>query len=82
MSPKTITPTVRNKKPRNRRSRPQRWHDAVETLIALQDDYRAWLDNLPESLIDTSLGDKLSAIDDLDLQDLQDIDLPRGYGRD
>ena len=31
-------------------SRPKRWAAAVVTLIALQDEYRAWLDNLPTSL--------------------------------
>jgi hypothetical protein len=30
--------------------RPRRWAAAVATLIDLQDDYRAWLDNLPANL--------------------------------
>ena len=29
--------------------RPQRWAAAVATLTALQDEYCAWLDNLPAS---------------------------------
>ena len=62
--------------------RPQRWAAAVATLIALQDEYRAWLDNLPTSLEGSRLADKLQAIVELDLEELQAIDPPRGYGRD
>ena len=32
----TTTPVVRYKRPADRRTRPQRWHDAVTELIALQ----------------------------------------------
>ena len=66
----------------DRRSNPQRWNDAVQTLLALQDHYQAWYDNLPESLHETPLGEKLQAIADIDLSELADIDPPRGYGRD
>ena len=62
--------------------RPQRWAAAVATLIALQDEYRAWLDNLPASLEGSRLAEKLHAIAELDLEELQAIDPPRGYGRD
>ena len=62
--------------------RPQRWAAAVATLIALQDEYRAWLDNLPTSLEGSRLADKLQAIAELDLEELHAIDPPRGYGRD
>ena len=62
--------------------RPKRWAAAVATLIALQDEYRAWLDNLPTSLEGSRLADKLQAIAELDLEELQAIDPPRGYGRD
>jgi hypothetical protein len=54
----------------------------VAALIALQDEYRAWLDNLPDNLEGSRLADKLQAIADLDLEELQAIDPPRGYGRD
>ena len=54
----------------------------VATLIALQDQYRAWLDNLPPSLDGSRLAEKLQAIAELDLEELQAIDPPRGYGRD
>jgi hypothetical protein len=54
----------------------------VAALIALQDQYRAWLDNLFDNLEGSRLADKLQAIADLDLEELQAIDPPRGYGRD
>ena len=60
--------------------RPKRW--AVAALIDLQDEYRAWLDNLPASLDGSRLAEKLQAIAELDLEELQAIDPPRGYGRD
>ena len=62
--------------------RPQRWTAAVAILIALQDEYRTWLDNLPVSLEASRLAEKLQAIAELDLEELQAIDTPRGYGRD
>ena len=61
--------------------RPQRWAAAVAALIDLQDQYRGWLDNLPASLDGSRLADKLQAIVELDLEELQAIDIPRGYGR-
>jgi hypothetical protein len=62
--------------------RPKRWAVAVTALIDLQDEYRAWLDNLPSSLDGSRLAEKLHAIAELDLEELQAIDPPRGYGRD
>jgi hypothetical protein len=62
--------------------RPARWTAAVATLIELQDEYRAWLDNLPASLESSRLAEKLQAIAEIDLEELQAIDPPRGYGRD
>ena len=62
--------------------RPRRWAAAVDTLIDLQDDYRAWLDNLPANLEGSRLAEKLQAITDIDLDELQAIDPPRSYGRD
>ena len=62
--------------------RPRRWAAAVATLTDLQDDYRAWLDNLPASLEGSRLAEKLQAITEIDLDELQAIDPPRGYGRD
>ena len=59
-----------------------RWATAVATLIALQDEYRAWLDNLPASLEGSRLAEKLQVITEFDLEELCAIDPPRGYGRD
>jgi hypothetical protein len=54
----------------------------VAILVDLQDQYRAWLDNLPPNLESSALAEKLRTIVDLDLEALQEIDPPRGYGRD
>jgi len=64
------------------RPRPQRWVAAVATLLAVQDEYRAWRDNLPENLGASRLAEKLEAIAELDLEELLAIAPPRGYGRD
>ena len=64
------------------RSRPGRWAAAVTMLVELQEEYRAWLDNLPESLEGSRTAEKLQAITELDLDELAAIDPPRGYGRD
>jgi hypothetical protein len=76
------TPVVRYRRPADRRTRPQRWHDAVAELITLQADYADWAEALPDGLRDTSTAEALQAIVDLDLSDLADIKPPRGYGRD
>jgi hypothetical protein len=51
-------------------------------VIALQAEYAAWLDALPESLQDSATAQALQAIVDLDLNDLAAMVPPRGYGRD
>jgi hypothetical protein len=66
----------------DRRSRPQRWRDAVTELLALQAAYAAWLEALPEPLQGTATAEALQTIVDLDLDTLAAIELPRGYGRD
>jgi hypothetical protein len=68
--------------PRRTPPRPKRWAAAVAALIDLQDEYRAWQDNLPASLEGSRLAEKLHAIGELDLEELQAIEPPRGYGRD
>ena len=73
---------VRYRRPKDNRSRARRWRDAVVTLLELQDHYRERLDNLPENLLDTAWGEKLTAIAELDLDMLEAIDPPLGYGRD
>lgn len=66
----------------DRRPRPQRWHDAVNELLALQSAYNAWLEALPDSLQDTATAEALRTIVDLDLEALSAVTPPRGYGRD
>ena len=63
-------------------SRPQRWRSAVAELVALQAEYAAWLDALPEPLRDGATGEALQAIVELDLDELITIEPPRGFGRD
>jgi hypothetical protein len=65
-----------------RRSRPQRWRDAVAELLALQGDYAAWLAALPTSLQDSPTAQALQAVVNLDLDELATVEPPRGYGRD
>ena len=75
-------PAIRYRRPADRRARPQRWRDAVAELLALQAEYAAWGDALPDSLRDSPTAEALHAIADLDLDVLADIQPPRGYGRD
>ncbi len=73
---------VRYRRPQDRRSNPQRWRDAVQTLVQLQEHYGEWLEKLPESLHGTALGAKLEALTELDLDALQAVEPPLGFGRD
>ena len=63
-------------------TRPQRWHAAVGALLALRDEYAAWLDAMPEATRDNVTGEALQAIVDLDLDEIVAIQPPRGYGRE
>ena len=65
-----------------RRSRLQRWHEALTELLAVQSECAAWLNELPEALRDGATGEALQAIVDLDLDELASIEPPRGFGRD
>jgi hypothetical protein len=76
------TPRIRYRRPTDRRTRPQRWRDAVAELLAPQAEYAAWCEALPDSLRDTATAEALQAITDLDLEALIAIEPPRGYGRD
>ena len=69
---------IRYRRPIDRRSRPQRSHDAVAELLALQADYIV----CSIALRDTATAEALQAIVDLDLTELAGIDPSRGYGRD
>jgi hypothetical protein len=73
---------MRYRRPVDRRSRRQRWHDAVAELLALQANYAQWLDALPEATRDSATGEALQAIVELDLDDIAAVEPPRGFGRD
>jgi hypothetical protein len=75
-------PVARTRRPADQRSRAKRWQDAVTELIRAQAEYETWLNALPETLQDTATAEALRAICDLDLNELQMIEPPRGFGRD
>jgi hypothetical protein len=60
----------------------RRTDDAVADLLALQAEYAAWYEGLPDNLRDNPTGEALEIIVDLDLDALAAIVPPRGYGRD
>ncbi len=69
---------IRRRAASDRRSRPQRWRDAVAALLTLQAEYATWLD----ALRDTPTAQALQDIVDLDVTTLAEAHPPRGYGRD
>jgi len=75
-------PVIHYRRAGDRRSRARRWQDAVAVLSALQAEYRAWLEALPDNLQEGATAEALQAIDELDLDELQAIEPPRGFGRD
>ena len=75
-------PVIRTRRPADHRSRAQRWHDAVATLTALQAEYAIWLESLPPNLQEGATAQALQAIVEFDLDELQTIEPPRGFGRD
>jgi hypothetical protein len=50
---------VRYRQPPDRRARPQRWNDAVADLLALQAEYAAWYEGLPDNLRDNPTREAL-----------------------
>ena len=76
------TPAIRIRRPADRRSRIQRWTDAVTALTDLQVEYGGWLEALPANQQDSATAEALRTIVDLDLSELQAIEPPRGFGRD
>lgn len=77
-----VPPKIKYRKPADRRSRPQRWRDAVAELVQLQADYQSWLDALPENLADGATAEALRGICEFDLSELESLEPPRGFGRD
>jgi hypothetical protein len=75
---------VRYRRPADRRSRPERWADSVQTLADMLDQFQEWRDNLPSSLEDSPTVEALDAVLELRgrVEDLQAAQLPKGFGRD
>jgi hypothetical protein len=46
--------------------------NALEELHNVQQEYQDWLDNLPENLANSALGEKLQAVCDIDIESLKD----------
>ncbi len=72
---------TRPRRPADRRSRPQRWRDAVKELLDLQAIYADWLATLPEGLRASRTAEVLEAIADLDLTDLAECEPPADMAR-
>jgi formate dehydrogenase maturation protein FdhE len=77
-----MTNAERQARHRAARAAAQRWRDAVTALVVRQAEYRAWLQALPDSLQEGATAQALQAIDELDLDELEAIEPPRGFGRD
>jgi hypothetical protein len=75
-------PIVRIRRPTDRRSKIQRWNDAVTALTDLRAEYTNWLEAIPDNQQESAIAEALRAIVELDLSELQAIEPPRGFGRD
>ena len=79
-----LTPTPKPRRAIDRRSKPQRWADAVGELQNLLDGYQEARDNLPDSLAETAYFEKLDTILELRelVEALADADPQKRFGRD
>ena len=75
---------IRFRRPVDRRRRPQQWADAVQTLADLLDQFEEWRNKLPSSLENSATAEALDAVLELrgHVEDLQAVELPKGFGRD
>jgi hypothetical protein len=75
---------IRYRRPTDRRSRPEQWAAAVQTLADLLDRFQEWRDKMPSSLANSSTAEALDAVLELrgHAEDLQAVELPKGFGRD
>jgi len=75
---------VRYRRPADRRSRPEQWADAAQTLADLLDQFQEWRDNLPSSLANSATAEALDAVLELRdyVEEIQAVELPKGFGRD
>jgi hypothetical protein len=78
----TKPPAVR--RPADRRSRPEQWADAVQTLADLLDQFQGWRDKLPSSLANSATAEALDAVLEMrgHVEDLQAVEVPKAFGRD
>src|SRR4029077_20276761 len=72
----SATPFTSPRGPTDRRSRPQRWCDAVGTLLTLQAGYAEWLAALPDSLQGSATPAALPAIVALSPTPLSPLQFP------
>ncbi len=77
-------------------NRTKRWAKAISDaqagvadLIEIQEEYQEWRDNIPENLEESAVVEKLDAVVELDLEEINGlleeaeyIELPLGFGRD
>jgi hypothetical protein len=56
----------------------------VQTLAELLDEFQEWRDNLPSGLANSPTAEALDAVLDLRgyVEELQALELPKGFGRD
>jgi hypothetical protein len=75
---------IRYRQAADRRSRPQQWADAMQTLAGLLNQFEEWRDKLPSSLANSPTAGVLDAMLELrgHLEDLHAVELPKGFGRD
>ena len=83
-------------KKKKKQSRAGRWNEAASSAVAalqelkgVQEEYQEWLDNLPENLQQSPVGEKLQAVTELDVEgaistaeEAEAMELPQGFGRD
>jgi hypothetical protein len=75
---------IHYRRPADRRTNPQRWANATETLIDILDSYQEWRENMPDGVADSATAQKLDDVLALRemVEELQNADLPKGFGRD
>ena len=92
---KPVVTATKVAKPK-KQSRADRWSEAASTakqaleeLHEVQQEYQEWLDNLPENLQQSPVGEKLTTVCELDIEgamstvdEAESADLPLGFGRD
>jgi hypothetical protein len=82
-APVKLPVIVQYRRPADRRSRPEQWVDAVQTLANLPGGFQEWRDKLPSSLANSATADALDAVLGCGhVEDLQAVELPKGFGRD